>query len=151
MKNTTPSCLVLIAMALFTTCTSSEKLTEQKAVSVQDMISATAGRGKETYITVGTICNGKKSFTVYGADGFISEAKEYQYEIGSLTKTVTAALVAKLISENKIQLSDSIAKYLAFPTDKQYPTVLQLATHTAGYGNMLNAKIVTNSWCKRNP
>jgi serine-type D-Ala-D-Ala carboxypeptidase/endopeptidase len=59
------------------------------------------------------------------------------FEIGSITKTMTAFLVADLIAQGKWSLSDPIAKHL--PKDTPVPkfngaeiTVAHLVTHTAG-------------------
>jgi CubicO group peptidase (beta-lactamase class C family) len=55
------------------------------------------------------------------------------YEIGSVTKTFTASLFAKYIHENKMQLNDSIQKYISgLDPDRYYPTLRRLITHTAG-------------------
>lgn len=54
--------------------------------------------------------------------------------IGSVTKTITGALVMKLQEDGFISLSDPVKKYLpwyAFNT----VTILHLMTHTAGYGD----------------
>jgi serine-type D-Ala-D-Ala carboxypeptidase/endopeptidase len=59
------------------------------------------------------------------------------FEIGSITKTMTAALVADLVAQGKMSLSDPIAKYL--PADVKVPdyqgqvmTVQHIVTHTSG-------------------
>lgn len=62
------------------------------------------------------------------------------YEIGSLTKTFTAWLIAKAIEENKLSLNEDIRNYLPFSKDslknlrfKDYNiTIKNLITHTSG-------------------
>ena len=56
-------------------------------------------------------------------------------EIGSLTKTFTAAMFAQAYLENRIPLGDSqtIAGYLGIPENETYPTIEELLTHTSGY------------------
>ena len=84
-------------------------------------------------ITVGTIKDGRASFTVYGENAQILPAEDHTYEIGSLTKTITAALVSRAVSEGRIRPDDTIDVYLPLPEGKNYPTITELLTHTSGY------------------
>ncbi len=59
--------------------------------------------------------------------------KLHTYEIGSLTKTFTAALISKAISEGKTDLNATIDVYLPLPEGKHYPTIYELLTHSSGY------------------
>ena len=77
----------------------------------------------EAVITVGIIKDGESWYTVYGEDGKILPEELHTYEIGSLTKTFTAALVNKAVTEGKISLSDTIDQYLSLPEGKKYPTI----------------------------
>ncbi len=72
------------------------------------------------------------TYEVYGEDGERLEQKPYRYEIGSVTKTMTAALIARAVLEEKLQLTDTIDKYLELPAGKVYPTIMSLLTHTSG-------------------
>lgn len=111
----------------------SYKLEKLAKMSSSDMIEYTTNDVQDALLTVGIIQNGKMSFTVYGENGTILEPKEYTYEIGSITKTFTTALLCKAISENKIQLDDPINKYLHLPQKDYYPTLKGLVTHSSGY------------------
>ncbi len=84
-------------------------------------------------ITVGIIKDGQSSFTVYGEDGQILPAESHIYEIGSLTKTITAAMIGRAVTEGRIRLDDTIDAFLPLPEEKNYPTVTELLTHTSGY------------------
>lgn len=56
-----------------------------------------------------------------------------QGEIGSISKSFTAAAVLKLKDEGKLKLDDPISAYLpGVPADKAAITLRQLLTHTAG-------------------
>ncbi len=60
------------------------------------------------------------------------------YQLGSITKQFTAAIILKLQEENKLNVQDKLSKY--FP---DYPkgdsiTIAQLLTHTAGIYNYTN-------------
>lgn len=84
-------------------------------------------------LTVGIIYRGKTNYIVYGKDGIILPQYEHSYEIGSITKTFTASLLCKAIDEGKINLNDSVSKYIKLNDDQYYPTIKQLAAHTSGY------------------
>ncbi|MET0394556.1 MAG: serine hydrolase [Chitinophagaceae bacterium] len=60
-----------------------------------------------------------------------------QYRIGSLTKTFTSLLVQQLAAEGRLQLSDSIGRYLTGYVHGQV-TIEQLLTHTSGIPNYTN-------------
>ncbi len=63
-----------------------------------------------------------------------------QYDIGSVSKTVTAHLVLKLACEGRLRLDSSVSEYLDLPRGN-YPTVRELLSHTAGYGHLTPAEI----------
>jgi D-alanyl-D-alanine carboxypeptidase len=63
----------------------------------------------------------------------VAAAPETVYEIGSLTKQVTAAAVMLLVEEGKVSLEDKITKHLAgLPDAWGAITVRHLLTHTSG-------------------
>ena len=68
------------------------------------------------------------------------EALSYQYDIGSVSKTVTAHLILYLEELGMIDLSKSISKYIDLPKG-EYPTVYELLTHTSGYGHLTPVEI----------
>jgi len=102
-------------------------------MSFDDMLAFTTKNNENSVITVGIIQNEKASYTVYGENGTILPHNEHIYEIGSITKTFTASLLFKAISEGKVKLEDSINKYLNLPEKDYYPTIRRLITHTSGY------------------
>lgn len=63
------------------------------------------------------------------------EPTKLVYDIGSISKTVTAHLILKLTGEGKLSLEKSVADYLNL-TKGNYPTLYELLTHTAGYGHL---------------
>lgn len=86
---------------------------------------------KDSKISVGIIENGNISYHTFGFNG--KEDKLYDYEIGSISKTFVGLLCAKAINENKLDIKDSISKYLDLDDSKYYPTIERLLTHTSGY------------------
>lgn len=103
------------------------------SLSYEDALQYTLKDTKEAVITVGVIKDGVSSFTVYGKNGAELPKKEHAYEIGSVTKTFTAALIQKAISEGKIKIGETLSDYLTLPAEMKYPTILQLITHTSCY------------------
>ena len=99
-------------------------------LSFEDALKYTTQGKKGAKITVGIIKDGKSSFTVYGADAQVLPAETHVYEIGSLTKTMTATLVSKAVNEGKINLNATIDAYLPLSEGKNYPTIAELVTHT---------------------
>lgn len=86
-------------------------------------------------ITVGTVKAGQRTFTVYGANSQVLPAELHRYEIGSVTKTFTAALIGKAVQEGRINLNEPIDAYLPLPEENNYPTIADLLTHTSDYSN----------------
>lgn len=70
---------------------------------------------------------------MYGENGKELPAELHTYEIGSLTKTFTAALLNKAIYEEKVSMTEPIDSYLTLPEGNGYPTIVELLTHTSGY------------------
>ena len=103
------------------------------ALSFEDCVQYTTSGNKNAVITVGTIKNGEISWTVYGKDGEILPSELHDYEIGSLTKTITASMIMKCVDEGKISLEAPISDYLELPERAHYPTIKQLLSHTSGY------------------
>src|SRR5258706_13796366 len=57
-----------------------------------------------------------------------------KFRIASITKSVSASALVKLVSENKIDLDAPIQKYIPQFPEKKYPiTTRQLAGHLAGF------------------
>ncbi|HEX7898155.1 MAG TPA: serine hydrolase domain-containing protein [Planctomycetota bacterium] len=82
-------------------------------------------------LVVGVIADGRPSVFGYGADGATV------FEIGSITKAFTGALLATLAAEGKVAPDDPVQRHL--PPDWTAPsrlgrpiTLAQLATHTSG-------------------
>lgn len=120
-------------------------------MTAEDVLSYTLKDNKDAVISVGIIKNGESSFKVYGCDGKELEKELHTYEIGSLTKTFTGALIAKAQSEGLLDINDTIDKYLELPKDNKYPTIAALLTHTSGYsGFYMCLPMVRNFFFKSN-
>ncbi|HDR7951402.1 TPA: beta-lactamase family protein [Bacillus toyonensis] len=92
--------------------------------------------------------NGKtSSYTAGVAD--LSTKKpvksDYRFRVGSVTKTFTATTVLQLVGENRVQLDDSIEKWLpgliqGNGYDGNQITIRQLLNHTSGIAEYLKSK-----------
>ena len=66
--------------------------------------------------------------------------KNTLFNIGSVTKPVTAALIIKLVEKGYLNLDDPVKKYInRYSIDEV--TILNLLTHTSGYDENLNTDI----------
>ncbi len=109
-----------------------EFLTRTADMSFDELVEEALANKKDACVTVGVLKDGQISYEVYGEGGERLDQTEYRYEIGSITKTMTAALIARAILERKLQLTDTIDTYLELPAGKVYPTIASLLTHTSG-------------------
>jgi CubicO group peptidase (beta-lactamase class C family) len=72
-----------------------------------------------------------KEFGALRDDGV--SAERTMVDIGSITKTVTAVAVSKLVEQTRVRLDETLAEvFPVVPADKASVTVKQLLTHTAG-------------------
>lgn len=104
-------------------------------LTFEEALRYTTKDNPDAVITVGIIENGQISYTVYGEDGKELPAELHTYEIGSLTKTFTAALISRALAEGKIDLDSTIDCCLPLPGGNKYPTIQELLTHTSGYNS----------------
>ena len=72
------------------------------------------------------------------------------FEIGSLTKTMTATIILKLMDEKKLTLDDTITQWLPQYPRWSFVRIRELLNHTSGVFNYIDAK---NFWqtLKENP
>lgn len=120
-------------------------------LTFSEALTYTAKDNPDAVITVGMIKDGQISYNVYGENGKELPAELHTYEIGSLTKTFTAALINKAISEGRVSLENTIDHYLPLSGGNQYPTVGELLTHTSGYrGYYFETPMIGNFMIGRN-
>jgi len=102
--------------------------------TAEELIQKLMDKHPHTLLTIGILKKGETSFKLFDASGEIPY-ESHLYEMGSIGKTFTTSLLAKYVAEGKINLEDSVAKYIPEldGDEKYYPTLKRLATHTAGY------------------
>lgn len=120
-------------------------------LTFKEALEYTTKDNPDAVITVGIIKDGELSYKAYGENGREISAEIHTYEIGSLTKTFTAALINKAGMEGKLDLDNTIDNYLSLPEGKEYPTVKELLTHTSGYkGYYFESQMISNFFKGRN-
>ena len=87
-------------------------------LTFMDALKYTTHGKPDARISVGAIKNGQISLTVYGEDGQVLPFENHTYEIGSLTKTITAAMISRAVTDGRIRLDDTIDVYLPLPEGK---------------------------------
>ena len=124
---------------------SNYRLGKIRAMTIAEVVAAMTHNRPNARVSVGIVQDGHVTMTLYGQDGQVMPWAEHTYEIGSLTKTFTAALVFKAVGEGRLHLDDHIDRYLNLPPKPYYPTIRRLLTHTAGYKTQyLAAPMVSN-------
>lgn len=128
----------------------SHKLDELSRMSFKETLAYTTEGRKDALITVGILRNDEATVAVYGEGGKELPGRASMYEIGSITKTFTTALLCRAVSEGRLGFDDTIDMFLDLPRKAHYPTVGSLVTHTSGYqeyyfespmiGNFLNGR-----------
>lgn len=152
---------VLIAMIVITICAGlivlgftfylKHQMSKIPALSFQEALEYTTKDNANAVVTVGIIKDGQASYTVYGENGKELPKELHTYEIGSLTKTFTAAMIGKAVREEKIDIDATIDQYLDLPEGNIYPTIEELLTHTSGYKSYyFESPMVSNFFKGRN-
>lgn len=142
-------CAVLAVLGLM--CYGKYQIGKIPELTFMEALAYTTGNNGDACITVGIVQNGEISWKVYGENGKELPAKQHTYEIGSLTKTFTAALIGKAAAEGKINMDQSIENYLPLPEGREYPTIRELLTHTSGYkGYYFESPMISSFFKGRN-
>ncbi len=134
-----PLTLAFLATATATACTSSDPTPTDTATALQQLLERRY-RGDRTSVCVAAaVIEQDIQRAVVCADPAHPRALDgtHALEIGSISKTMTAALLAELIDQGKLRLSDPVARHL--PTGTVVPsfegspiTLAHLVTHTSG-------------------
>ena len=109
-------------------------------------------------LSIGVVKNGHVSLYNYGetakGNGQLPSAQTL-FEIGSITKTFTAAILAHFVNEGKIGLSDPITKYLpdtvAANPELKNIAIVNLINHTSGLPSLPNNFTLQKPYDPLNP
>jgi CubicO group peptidase (beta-lactamase class C family) len=127
------------------------------ATSIQTMLDNRVAKGRSVGIVLVTYRAGRKP-RIYasGTSGRVGLPLNGDtiFELGSITKTFTASLLAEMVNRGEVRLDDPVAKYL--PREVRVPerggrkiTLLDLATHTSGLPGLptnIHPKDVSNPY-----
>jgi D-alanyl-D-alanine-carboxypeptidase/D-alanyl-D-alanine-endopeptidase len=111
--------------------------------AIRAIITQRVDAGRFAGIAVGTVTrDGARRVVAYGPNAGVTPFDGNSvFEIGSITKTFTAALLADMVKKGEVKLDDPVEKYL--PTGTKIPerdgkkiTLLDLATHSSGLPRM---------------
>jgi CubicO group peptidase (beta-lactamase class C family) len=102
-------------------------------------------KSNTTGLSIGILKDGKSYTYNYGetakGNGKLPDANTV-FEIGSITKTFTATILAYYVNEGKISLTDPITKYLpdsvAINPELQKIRIINLSNHTSGLSSLEN-------------
>jgi len=136
MKN---NLLVVIGLLLinYSNCQQVDKSNKLEILRIQkDLIfEKTKDFPENTQLAIAIIENGNVSFDGVKRIGdtiaYMDNSKKL-FEIGSITKVFTSAILAKFVLMNKVKLNDPIQEYIDYPLANVQITLLQLANHTSG-------------------
>lgn len=106
---------------------------------VQKSINSYLSLSERQSLAIGLYSKGK-TFVFANRENPLDE----MYDIGSVSKTVTAHLILKIADNYSIDLHRRVSDFIDLPSGK-YPTLYQLLTHTAGYGHLTPTEIVVPS------
>ncbi len=103
------------------------------SMDFQECLAYTTKDTPDAKIGIVVLKNGAANISFYGDNAGQIPYDSYEFEIGSLTKTVTAALVLRAEEEGILRLSDPINRFIKLPDQSYYPTIERLLTHQSGY------------------
>src|SRR3984893_5790581 len=113
--------------------------------AIRAILQERVGKDQQSIGIVAVVSDGAGSRLVaYGASGTPDNRKldgDTVFEIGSITKVLTALILADMVERGEVAMTDPVAKYL--PASVKVPeyqvkpiTLLDLATYTSGLPNM---------------
>ncbi len=122
-----------------------------KEMSFHDMLAFTTKDNASATIAVGIIQNGHMHLQVYGENASLIEKTDTLYEIGSITKTFTAALIDRAVRDGRVNLDTSLDQVLDLPVREYYPSIHSLITHTSGYkSHYMERPMLANQLLRKN-
>ncbi|MFT5570911.1 MAG: CubicO group peptidase (beta-lactamase class C family) [Cyclobacteriaceae bacterium] len=131
--------LYFLMLCLVCACAQNTQATEESVLLKPqiDLVRQKATRFPDnTQVSVAIIKNGSVSFFgLHNKNNTVLSERNHQrvFEIGSISKVFTAALLAQCALDSKLQLDDPIAQYIDMHLkDNQQISFVQLANHTSG-------------------
>jgi CubicO group peptidase (beta-lactamase class C family) len=136
---------VIILIALFPFWT----LSQQYKSSIDSLLKnyTQEGFGITSLVSKNGAIDYKNAFGKADIELDIPLSPANKFQIGSITKQFTAVLILKLEEEGKLNLTDSIQKYIPeFPTRGETITIEHLLTHTSGIPEYMDWEKHHDKW-----
>ena len=124
--------LLLIGLLIFRIAANRET-NEFDGMRFNEMLDHSLADQEGARISMAVIKGETMEFLVYGNNSEAQRMQLRDYEIGGLTKTLTASLLCNAQEEGKLSLDDPIDQYLELKERPYYPSLRRIITHTAGY------------------
>ncbi|XJS11102.1 serine hydrolase domain-containing protein [Aerococcaceae bacterium WGS1372] len=135
--------LLVLTMSVLTLSVVRVNAMSQPSDGTISLIEEALAYGSQATISLGYIEDGQSTYYVYQDGQSVEEGPLYNYEVGSITKTVTAAMVARAVEEGKIQIDNRLNDYIpSLDQGLSYPTIQQLLTHQSGYPTLFDNDII---------
>jgi len=152
---TTFTLFIICAVLLFSACSSTRdfkawKAPEETLMKIDSICNAQIETGHFPGLAIGVASAGKKVWSKgYGYANLESrtavDPDDHLFRIGSVSKTVTAAAMARMYERGDIKLDIPIATYYkACPADKQNLTLRQVSGHLAGIRHYEGTEFFSN-------
>ncbi len=112
-----------------------DELTDEKRERLEDFISNQIAENNIPGMSIAIVNDGKikyaKGFGARELEDNLPATKDTLYGVASITKSFTAAAVMKLVEKGKLELDDSVSKYLPVKWGDEV-TIHNLLTHSSG-------------------
>jgi CubicO group peptidase (beta-lactamase class C family) len=138
--NTRPHLAAALAAVLTVACTAPRPepapARHPAALLADDALSRYAmyGLSGSVLLAIDGVTVLEKGYGLADRERSIAATAATLYDVGSIAKTFTAAAVLRLVEENRLELTDSLATLFPdVPPEKRGGTIHQLLTHTAGF------------------
>ena len=133
--------IVFFGLPVLLSAQTTTTVADELSFELEEEFKAIYERYKVKGLAAGVVFNDGSVWDIasgsHGSDGLLSD--EMLFEIGSNTKTYTAAIILQMASEGKLTLNDTIGKFL--DTTKYVDmgaTIKQLLNHTSGIYSYTN-------------
>lgn len=103
---------------------------------VKELVKKHFDKSPDGIITIGITTKTEDYILHLNKKGVVDKGHGY-YGIGSISKTLISSYICKLVEQQKLSLEDTVDRYLDLPSNRDFPTILELATHTSGYSRFI--------------
>jgi len=136
--------ILIFVLTLIQSCNAQKsKFSQNDKLNIDSLINTEIAKKKIPSIVVGIVKDGKtvlaRGFGYANVEDKILADENTIYQLGSVTKMFTGHLLAKLINQKEISLSDTLANF--FPSSIGFPksptgqivTIKEIATHSSEF------------------